>query len=244
MSYSLSKQLPLCSIERALLIEIENYVQRKTKEIVSYDDTLDEDRKKQEYIYQRYEYDFSIKDSIGIENLKSVEEFQWPHFPDDTKQLRIKCRASREEISFSVEITFSSMRELTKVEAQFDGSSAREVTTGIADHLIAILKNYESGNRWLHPSIGWGVFLITVGFFSSLFSSLPILANWLRIFSLLPALILLISFPFVFLLPYSVFETKKNIRRQGRIKWLLLGMLSFIIFTVFGVYIRQKLLGF
>src|SRR5262249_38610835 len=158
----------------------------------------------------KFEYEFSIEDSIGTEKLKSVAEFQWPQFPDDTKKLNMDCRAYREEKRCSIEITFSTKEDNTKVAIRFDGSSAREVTIGITNHLIAILKNYETGHGWLHPSFGLSGVLWFASTASMATSVLPIFPGWLRILLVLPMLIFLGCAPFSYLLPYSVFETKKN----------------------------------
>lgn len=44
--------------------------------------------------------------------------------------------------------------------------------------------------------------------------------------------------------PYCTFETRRAERRNRQFNWLVLGFLGFILFTVVGVYFRQKLLGF
>ena len=44
--------------------------------------------------------------------------------------------------------------------------------------------------------------------------------------------------------PYSQFQTKRNETRAKWANWLLGGVLTFLLFSVAGVFFRKRLLGF
>jgi hypothetical protein len=48
----------------------------------------------------------------------------------------------------------------------------------------------------------------------------------------------------ILLKPYTSFDTRRNETMAKRVNWILLGLLGFFLFTVLGVYFRQKIFGF
>ncbi len=235
MAYSLTKIIPSCLIERKLLLDLENYIQRKTADSSSSED-----------FPTRRTYKFAVVDSSGMETLNSVGEFQRNYFPDDT--LRIKLEGTRRgNESLNIEITFAIIKDLSKLEIQYDGASAREVTAGIASEVFSILGSYETSNKWWHLFPGTITMLLIGALLTIVFSiDKELLAKIPAVASItLGAVGVLIMLQIIpAMLPYSTFETRKNEKRKKRISWIVLGVLGFILFTVMGVYFRQKLFGF
>jgi hypothetical protein len=243
MSYSLTKTLPSCFIERKLVVELENYLRRKASEHA----VLEEG---QDNVF----YEIIIKDSLGQERLTSIEDFQKAYFPDDTKLIRMK--AGDLNYTIEIEITLGLGKSETDIEIGFKGKSAREITTGIAAEITSILKSYKTSNYWIHSS-DWFAIIPGVGVIMAFVALCTTILGLIAIsepppFNSLNALLLITTFGLFFstflilrrMKPYSVFETRLNERRQRQVNWLLLGFLGYILFTVIGVYFRNKLLGF
>lgn len=244
MSYHLTKTLPSCFIERKLLIELEHYLKRKISEHSPVEEGQDD-----------VPYGIIIKDSLGQERLRSIEDFQRTYFPDDTELIRMRARGIR-ATSLEIITTFGFTKYETKIEIQSYDKSAREITTGIAAEVASILNSYKTTNHWIHSSSWFEVFFGTGAIITSAFliasSILVAIQAWSLPFNFVNTLLLLITAEFFFCMffllkrfkPYSTFETRQNERRIKQLNWILLGFLGFILFTVVGVYFRQKLFGF
>lgn len=234
MSYSFTKRLPSCFIERKLLLELEDYVQRKATDFVSSDDSI-------------CRYEFTIIDSSGSEILKSVEDYKRTFFPDDIERIKIMY-SSRLKGGLSIEISFGTIKEFTKAEIWFDGNSAREVAIGISSEIVSILESYKTSSHWFHLYNGVPIALILNTVLYAILIALPGLN--LTPVSLIYLFLLGIfsgTMTFIFIAyfkPYSTFETRRNERRKKHSTGYCLGVFGFILFTVIGVYLRLKLFGF
>lgn len=240
MSYNLTKQLPSCAVERRLLLELESYVQRK----------IAEHAPPFEGVNSIVDNSFTIADKVGIEILKSVEEYQRSYFPDDTKIISIEARSIGKN-SLSIEIQFTPSKSNSEVRVRFSGNSAREVATGIAAEILSIMESYKTLNYLFHYLYGLplGILVYTMIYVGMIYaglrpSRLDALSYFLvSIMSGVAGAVIGITFNEKFK-PYSTFETRRNERRKKQFSWIVLGVLGFILFTVIGVFLRQKLLGF
>jgi hypothetical protein len=215
-------------------LELEQYVQRKVAE-------LDPSES------QRASFEFIIIDSLGVETLKNIKSFHRSYFPDDTKRLTIRYKPS-DNPKLNIELNFTPNKESTNLEVFYDGTSAREITIGIASEIGEILSSYKTPNHWLYYGQGVPFILGLSGTFSlvilalrSKVSLVPVIFLW---FILIFPIRGIVSILAAYFKPYSTFETRRNERRKKQENWLLLGIMAFILFTVIGVYLRQKLLGF
>ncbi|MDQ1591708.1 MAG: hypothetical protein QOG71_2335 [Pyrinomonadaceae bacterium] len=237
MSYLLTKKLPSCFIERKLLLELEQYIGRKLSEFIP---------PKNDILIKKY--DFTVFDSSGVEVLKSVEDFHRTYFPDDTQLLKIRGSAwKNSESNLDIRIEFGLTNNATNLQISYEGNSAREVATGISAEVISILNSYKT-NNYLFQWFG----AVLSGFLTAII--IHLLAFALRIhFAYYPIIVggfaavcggLLGMFFVTKYKPYSTFETRLNEKRKKQLSWIVLGFIGFILFTVVGVYIRIKLLGF
>jgi hypothetical protein len=235
MSYSLTKLLPSCTVERKLLLELEEYVRRKTAEFARLDDPL-----------TKQHYQFIVVDGSGAETLKSVEDYKRAYFPDDTARMKLEA-ACKGKDSISIGIILAVEKPLSQLEIQYDGNSAREVATGIASEINSIMESYKNSHKWFHLFPGTITILLLFAILAITFSiDKSILANVPAVGSVIlgAVTVLVVLHVLPLLVPYSTFETRRNERRKKQINWILLGALGFILFTVIGVYFRKRLFGF
>lgn len=240
MSYNLTKQLPSCTVERKLLLELESYIQRKIAELAP----------PFEGIRSGLGKSFTVSDKFGVETLKSVEEYQRSYFPDDTRRISIEARSFGKN-TLSIEIKFSPNKVTSELSIRFDGTSSREVATGIAAEILSIMESYETSNHWFHYVYGipTGIFLYAVLYVSALFAgykpSRQDVLTHLLVNVIIGTVLMAIGISFnEKFRPYCTFETRRNEKRKKQFNWIVLGVLGFILFTVIGVFLRQKLLGF
>lgn len=240
MSYNLTKQLPSCNVERKLLQELENYARRKVAELAPPPEDL----------AGVLNQSFTIVDKFGVENLKSVEEYQRTYFPDDTRGISIEVRSFGNP-HLSIEFKFSPTKSDSNLRVRFDGNSAREVATGIAAEILSIMESYKTSNHFFHSYLGVPLVLVI---FAALLTGFILPGIRLTPTDAVPYLLLNLGLGAVTVLlavaagekfkPYSAFETRRNERLKKQFNWLVLGLLGFLLFTVVGVYFRQKLFGF
>ena len=226
-SYSLSKKMPSCRVDKVLLGELEQYIKQKF-----------------ETLSPKITYELNIKDSIGTETFNSIEEYNMTYFPNDTKNISIKCRTSdyRMETNVSFDISLLS----SELSIKINGGSARENALSLSEEILRRINPYKTNNDFFSVFSPYGVLIGVV--FSILWIGSVFNAFLSSNYILIAIIVLLLGcigwIIFALLLPYCTFKTRRNEKLETAIKWIILGMIGFILFTVIGVYYRQKLLGF
>jgi len=244
--YSLKKPLPSCTVDKTLLQELEDYLHKKVSEAIP----PTEDEKASGLSMRNYH--LTIEDSFGEETIKSAIDIDRSYFPDDTKAIRLEYRARNKDNRIDIKITFSAssvLPEFSELKITFQGASSREFVTGLAHQIIHRLEPYKTNSRYFSITLGkflFAAFLFAislVGISYGLEHSTSLAKFFLT--SSVSFLILVIAWVILlFLKPYSKFNTRRNEQFDKWINWVFAGVLAFILFTVVGVYFRQKLLGF
>ena len=225
--------MPACRVEKRLLLELEEYVLRRAVELGA-----DE------------QYEVTIKDATGEEQLPTINEFRAAYFPSTTREINLSygqfiSRGLFVSLTFTLDSLFPA-----KLRISYSNRAPREIVTGIAAEILRIVGNYRTLHHLFHP--GGGMVLVLLGVVTMVATAALALASGKDEAGILlgkELLLLLASISFLYLLlgrllPYSMFETRRNesVAKWGN--WLLFGFLGFMLFSVVGVIFRRRILGF
>ncbi len=237
-SYSLSKTLPSCNVDKILLEELEQYIQQKVQNLA------DPDNK------DEVSYELHIKDSIGLEQFNSINEYNKTYFPNDTEGITIGCRSLYTKNNHQViKIRFATRKFASEINVSLVGNSAREIALSLSDEILRIIEPYKTKNYLFNPNgiHGLAVFAVTC-LCASFLSGNELLSEPYKKFAQAVVFVAMICgfswFILLFFKPYCTFKTALNEKRETKVKWIVTGIIGFILFTVVGVYFRQMLLGF
>lgn len=232
-TYTTERNLPACRVEKRLLIELEEYILRRSAELGANEG-----------------YEVTIKDATGEEQLPTISEFRATYFPSTTKEISLRYGLPISG-ALHVSLVFTLGRDWATLRVSYGDTAPREIVTGIATEVLRIVGNYRTPYHLLHPGSGIrGLALLLVAI-AMIFVASALASEKNETTSLLGRQLLLLvpSTAFVYLLlgrllPYSMFETRRNesVARWGN--WLLLGFLGFVLFSVVGVIFRRRILGF
>jgi len=228
--YSIERPLLSCNVDKRLLSDIENYLIRKAKFLEQLDSET------------TWKYRLTINDKYGTEDLPSIENFKFSHFPDDTRSITSVVGSLGNEISlrFNLDKDFSLLKIAVKSE------NSRQIVEGIAAEIFQLLNSYKTNNGFFHPPLVIG-FLIDFAalafFFLAIIFSLSKSLEASTAFSL-AGFILLGYILFKKMKPYTTFDTRQNQNRERWNSWLIFASAEFILFTFLGGLILKILFGF
>ena len=233
--YSAKEALPSCDVEKDLLADIEGYILRKASEISSNGGDI-----------IRKRYYFSVEEERGTETLDSTSEYRLSHFPDDTKSIILDLDLLASKCHLSIRLSFNVERHFSYMKVRCDGDSAREIVLGLTAGLHNIIKPYVNRNAMFHLSPGIEGFIFGTMITISVVALVFLLKGSLEI-GIVGLAITIMSSYFLYLKrlkPFSVFSTRRNANLHKWHIWLFWGAVGFVVFSVIGVYIRKRLLGF
>ncbi len=231
--YSCETRVPSCSVSKDTLERIEQYMHERAKALGL----------SQKQIASSYA--ITVVGSIGEEKFKSVEDLPWSRFPNDTKDVRVEL-STYSPRRLSVRITFSTGRLHSLMGVYYSGDSAREVALGILHALKNILAPCNNMNSWFHLPTPLHETLVLGGLAALFWAAVSLAAkrvNEAAVLAKIGAPMLMYALC-GWLKPYSQFETKRNESRTKWANWLFFGILAFLVFSVAGVFLRKRLLGF
>ena len=240
--YSIERLLPSVNVDMALLGDLERFILRKN-ETLSEAETADSLRESR--------YAIKIVDSFGVEELTSIDDFQLSYFPNDTKKIELSLDSYKPHLNLSVK--FAIDRANSAITIRYKGKSARQTVEGLVAEILQIVHNSRTLNSWFHYGPGvdaafslisiWLIISSLVTYITMAFKPMPLTFE-IATFLLVAGLSVIALLAAAKLRPYSRFHTRKNKSLDGWVNWLLLGFLSFILFTVVGVFFRKTLFGF
>lgn len=237
-TYTSTRTLPSCKVERELLVELEEYIRQKMETLYA---------NNKDAIPSVISYKVIINDSVGSETLFSIKEYNAQYFPNDIQAIHLKSNASRHNMSLAVK--FGLVKGATEVEMSYTGDSAREIVTGICEEIIKRTKVYETNNHLFQLSsllLFIPILLFSVSL-ALVIGSLEHPEVYHKAVQSVSVAVLALSvgwFVLTFFKPYATFHTRRNEKLERRLNWILLTFLGFILVTVIGVYFRTRLLGF
>ncbi|OFV68617.1 MAG: conserved hypothetical protein, membrane [Candidatus Syntrophoarchaeum caldarius] len=219
--FRLSKKLTSYEITLKLLSSIEDYLLTKVPKIIN---TNSNDIKK--------EYSISITDDTGTEEIESIKDYSLSSFPDFTEKIDISLTHYSPKI-LQVDIVFSD-RLFSRIEVNYTGENAREITISIYEGILRILESSKTTNfRYHHSFIETSLFVsgaFLSGFAISSFSTGSYAAAVTAII-----LLLLIILYFVVgkrIHPYTLFESRRADTYKRWCDWFFYSVLGFILFDV------------
>jgi hypothetical protein len=228
-TYSLQKRPDSCSVEKELLLELEGYIRRKAGEL--------------DVTPERGRYEVIIDDSIGKEELHSVDEFRSLYFPNGTRSIMLTYRG----ISPNLELTVKFSKDYlvsSSVEIAYTGESARETAIEISARIDEIIRPYKTPNLF-HPNPM--IFSILCTALVMMFSFLTgnLVTKAFRAGALLAVPTLAIGWYLLagFLRPYSAFKTRRNEDFLRWHRWLTMGIIGTILFGVIFARLVRNIFG-
>ena len=232
--FSAEKRIPSCLVDKALIESLEDYIQRRVKEVSK---GPNETR-----------LSIEIIDAAGTENVKSIKEFGPARFHDGTKEIHMTCRGHWQE-TLEVRVRFARGRNDSWVRVQYEGNAPREFVAGLIAGIQGTLAQSRTFNSWfqvnylVQPIIAMvSILMCVIAIAISLTDKkVPDIA---RSFFLLGSVVILGYALLGVCKPYSAFDTRRNQVLRTVSNWLLVGVAGFILFTVGGVYLRVRWLGF
>ena len=235
--YFFEKRIPSCFVEKKLLKALENYILQKAKNKFS-------DR---EDIHKKYS--FIIKDSYGKEEFKSVDDFKLEYFSGDTKEISLKF-AEYYPKYFKISVVFSLNGYSSTLEIEIEDKSCREEANGIYSEIMLMLKSYKNINFIFHimdfnyfvgfvMNVFFGALIGISGYGIGIFLASKMQTVQVSLFFGIFPIFYWISAMFK---PYSTFETRKNLAFSYYYRWFNLAFLGFLIFGIFGDFIKKKIL--
>src|ERR1051325_336428 len=232
--YSLSHNLPSCRVDKDLLIDLEKYLLSKIDIATKDSGAIGE-------------YHLKLKESGGTETIPTIQNYEAQYFPDDMKGISMEAGvplASPPALNIKLQFHVTSPQSQLEITTYID--PPRETALSIAGEIERRLKPYQTKNYLFDRYSKY--FLISTMSFSFALVGIGQTAF------IAPTKTLYISVPMagvtlcwailMFLKPYTTFRTRLNERRDYYINWLVGGTIAFILFTVIGVYFRQKIFGF
>ena len=236
-SYGLSRTLPSCKVDRTLLKEIEQYIQQRITALVPPPEG------------KKIDYELYMTESIGTEKFKSIEEYEKIYFPDDMRRIGIKSSMRVYTSRISVDLSFDRSKFWSNIQIDYTGPAARETAISLSDEIIRRIQPYKTNNHYFERISGYGIFALLISVANTaqiIFVPWPErpFKNVVKVISIAIAFAILTYWILTFLKPYSTFKTRLNEKREKWTTWVWFGFLGFLLFTVLGVYLRKRILGF
>lgn len=230
--FRLEKKITSCLVTKNFIEEIENYLLNQLPEIVGIP---------REKIIE--EYHLLIKDKSGTEIIRSISDFGSSLFHDTTNSVRISLSIFRPKKLY-IDLSFSTDGYGKKIEIKYSASNPREIVIGIYESIKKIIDSKKNVNKIFNPAAGFTicmmVFVISSFFMDSLFSS-----TYWRLIYFGTLLMLLMTYEVACLLnKYISFESNSYFKKKKLSNWFFGGFLTFLVFEIIFVFLRQKILGF
>lgn len=238
MTFSTEGRPPSCFVDKALIQSLEDYLKQRVRELPEPPDEVTEEANW---------FVIDVTDKAGTEKMDSIREFGPNRFYDGTSEVGISYHGYHPDL-LEIRIRLRKDRDWSRITVTYTGGAAREFVTGLIDGIQRILSDHKTGHSWLHPP--WFVkatFLLVAGIFVpqaiALRFSLTPSPSWLSRSFILLAGVLVGYLVLGICKPFSMFDTRRN-EMLGRVSnWFVAGLAAFILFTIFGDYLR-KWLGF
>lgn len=231
----IKKKIHSTNVNIKLLENAENYIINNS--IGLFKTSIHEETKK---------YDVYIYNKFGKSILKSIKGYDYSSLPNDTKRIILEYK-SYQPLILNVTISFDTDGSNSYIEILHENKSPDEFVNGMMSKLLEMI-NYNKNSNFLFISFDnpLSMFLL----FAAAILLVAGISNYSKVSVDLGVKYIYISvIPVFYILigcfkPYCVFDTSLN----GTLKYwnniLLGGFVCYILYTILGVYLRIKILGF
>lgn len=233
--YSITTPIPSCKVSKTTIEEIEDYI----KKVVA---PLGENKPDKETPTT-----VTISDSTGREEITSIKDFDRSSFPNDTEGIVIEL-SDYGKTTIIIEVKLHRNKMFSELRISYDGPQSREVVSGLNRELMTRIEPYKTNHYLFHSGLGhlMAMGLVLVGLLPMLSwdqRSASVRKVMLGVF-ITTVFIVSLYGAMILLKPYTSFDTRRNEVNEKRANWIILGIVGFFLFTVIGVYLRQRLFGF
>ena len=206
--YQLTRQVPSVFLEKDTVALIEAFLLERGSQV-------DPPRARRNALF------LSIIDSSGAARLPSIKDYPFRTFDEGIQSLFVSYGVFGEALSISV--NFSRAAAESHVSVNYRGAGARQVADGLAEGIIAMLKDVKTSNALYHPGPALrgaltALLLVGIGVQFSFF------LVYARIFQfLLPLILVLYSYLYLAPMfnPYTTFDTPRSRESRYWKTWLV-----------------------
>lgn len=234
--YKLTKKIPTVDVDISLLKSIETYLVSYISTVFGFQETE-----------LRNKYFTRIVEIDGEQSLGLIEQYDGSMFPDTTSKIAVGLSFMdfSKEIDLNIRIRFSTEDMFSEIEFELLDINPKEKVIGVVTKLESIINERKNLNFLFHPPLVINVLIGAVGYaIPSLSSVVFSHSEKLGYASLFLGLCIAAYFwLFKKLKPYSSFNTNKQKRNNSIANYLLLGILSFILFSSGLMLVRKYFLG-
>lgn len=227
--YNLEKKIPSSIVDKALIAQIEKYLNdrlsMKMKGILS----LKADSK--------INYQIRFKDSLGEEHLASISEFHRDKFPNDIKEIILDY--SVDYTSVDIRLRFSKEFSFSYLNIDIRCEGAKEVALGISNEINEIIKENKSIHFIFYHNYAWYMYLLWLLSTNAWSWTKFPYSNQLWFFCFFSGLA---YFGLRQISPYTSFDTKNKEKQSKFTSWLLNGLAGVFVFGVIAMYFREHML--
>lgn len=238
-TFELESSIPSCNVTKDMIIQLEDYLTKEIPNILNIP---------KETILNSYR--ISINDKIGIEKLKSINDFSFSMFDNSTTKIVINIS----NINFYLRIAFAKDRNYSDFKIELEDVNARESTISISKGIERIINTQKNYNYLFYPPmildfvLSYAVIIASILFLSNLIS--PAKNADTSEFLLSPVFVSILTisiyyYPISRLLhPFITFDSNKYASLVKYRDWFYKGSLGFIIFGTIFVLFRKYIIGF
>lgn len=235
-SYNKQHSISTYLINKSLIESIENYFEKNVSEILSL-------KIPDSKTYSRTEV--IVHDSHGQEGYKSIKEYKLSHFRNDITGITINYRLYAERKDASITIRFGLEKDNTDLAINLTDDNAREKVCALEQGILDILNQNKTNNWLLYPVWYLNALLVLGVLYTGLLTfSGDSTRQESRIYGIITGTLLMYLWVFHYFKNYSSFDTEKQKQLDKWFAWLLMGLLSFLLFTTLLTSLRKSLLGF
>jgi hypothetical protein len=232
--FELSKRIIPCRINKEILLRIEKYLIAKVPQIFNLESKEVIDN-----------FTVEIRDKFGSETFKSITHYDFDFFRNSTREISINLSFYKIPLK-TFKIVFSRNFEDPEIRISTESDTAREQAITIYNGVIDILRENRNFVKYIkfaiNPYTG-GLFLTPLYY---LFKAATIKGDWVDIILSLILTIYSLSFTFLgnIIFPFCEFKTKfqQNFKKVNA--FLILGIVTFVLFDILFPLLRMRYLKF
>jgi len=234
--YKLTKEIPTVDVDLSLLKSIENYLLTNIPKLFEL---------REEEVMKKYSTE--IEEVNGKHSLRLIEQYDNTMFPDNTIRVIVGFRIYNYDtkLDVNIRVRFSKEDALSGIEIDLFDTNPKEKAVGILNKLENIIHEKRNLNYLFHPPLILNALLGGIAYAIPTLSSILFRYSEKLSYALLIFGLCIVAYFWLFKKwkPYISFDSNRQKRNNGIANYLLLGILSFILFTSGLMLIRKYFIG-